>query len=177
MKVMTIDPGKVASYAVIDKATLHKAIVGEIEQIGKGRLLRPCPIHLANLIDEHEIDIVLVEEVGAMKGQGVTSMFSFGLVTGTVMGTASAKGIPLETVTPPKWKASIGIKTDDKADAKREARNLAKQLWPNLYEDLKPVGSHGQAEAALMGRWFFLKGPGAGALDDDAKKQLEIDLD
>jgi crossover junction endodeoxyribonuclease RuvC len=174
MKVITIDPGKVASYAILDSKSLHEISVGEFDLIGKGRLVRPCPLHMRSVIEENGIDFGLVEEVGAMKGQGVTSMFSFGLMTGSILNALGAMAIGVDTVTPPKWKSTTGIKTDDKAEAKREARHLAKQLWPHLYEQLKPVGSHGMAEAALMARWFFIYGPGKDAPEVNLKKALEV---
>ena len=45
-----------------------------------------------------------LERVGAMPGQGVTSMFKFGENFGFIRGLLQANGIPYELVTPQKWK-------------------------------------------------------------------------
>ena len=92
------------------------------------------------------MDHIYVEQVGAMPGQGVSSMFNFGHACGTVMGVIGALGYPHTMVTPQKWKKAAGLIGTDK-DA---ARSRAIQLWPE-WKDLGKKGK-GQAlaDAALI---------------------------
>lgn len=90
-----------------------------------------------------------MEMVGAMPGQGVTSMFSFGHANGSIMGILGALDIPHTLVTPQAWKKRAGLIGQDK-DA---ARSKAIQLWPT-WRDLDKKGK-GQAlaDAALIARF------------------------
>ena len=95
-----------------------------------------------------------LEKVGAMPGQGVSSMFSFGHSAGIVEGVIVAMGIPLTLVTPQKWKKAAGLIGKDK-DA---ARTRAIQLYPNIRElDLKGKGQ-ALADAMLIARFSMNEG-------------------
>lgn len=61
--------------------------------------------------------LTVIERVGAMPGQGVTSMFNFGVGYGAWLGMLAALGFPHEAVTPQKWKAAVlgGTKKDKQA--------------------------------------------------------------
>lgn len=85
----------------------------------------------------------MIELVGAMPGQGVSSMFTFGFATGTLHGAVGALSIPLDTVTPAKWKAHFGLSKDKDA-----ARQLATRKWP--HGPFSRVKDAGRAEAALI---------------------------
>jgi crossover junction endodeoxyribonuclease RuvC len=175
MIILAFDPGKIASYAKFDTRSPHLIDIGEIDLIGAGRLVRPCGIQISSLL--HDVDCGLVEEVGAMRGQGVSSVFTFGLCAGAIMNAISASSAQLETVTPPVWKRSTRItaKTDD--GVKNQARAYATQLFPQHKKILSVKKNHGQAEAILMARWYFMKGPGRDAADDEAKKVLSVEMD
>ena len=47
---------------------------------------------------------VVIEQVSAMPGQGVTSMFNFGQSFGVLKGICSAMQLSMHFVTPAKWK-------------------------------------------------------------------------
>jgi crossover junction endodeoxyribonuclease RuvC len=89
---------------------------------------------------------VYVEQVHAMPGQGVTSMFNFGHSCGTVMGVLGAMGLPCSLVTPQSWKKAAGLIGTDK-DA---ARARAIQLWPKWRELDKKGKGQALADAALI---------------------------
>jgi crossover junction endodeoxyribonuclease RuvC len=91
---------------------------------------------------------IYVEQVHAMPGQGVVSMFNFGHSCGTVMGVLGALGIPHTMVTPQAWKKSAGLIGTDK-DA---ARARAIQLWPKWRELDKKGKGQALADAALIAR-------------------------
>lgn len=50
---------------------------------------------------------VLIEQVGAMPGQGVTSMFRFGYGAGLLEGISFGLGFPVELVRPQAWQAKV----------------------------------------------------------------------
>lgn len=85
----------------------------------------------------------VIEQVGAMPGQGVSSMFNFGFAAGAVHGAVGAIGMPLQTVTPQKWKKYFGLSKDKDA-----ARQLATRKWPDGPFSRKKDA--GRAEAALI---------------------------
>ena len=89
----------------------------------------------------------VVEAVGARPGQGVTSMFSFGLGYGTLLGVLAALGVRHRLVTPAAWKRLAKLTHQDK-DA---ARQLALRLWPERAQDFGRKGDVGRADAALIG--------------------------
>lgn len=89
-----------------------------------------------------------LEQVGAMPGQGVSSMFTFGHAAGLVEGVVTGAGIPLTLVTPQAWKKKAGLIGQDK-DA---ARSRAIQLYPGCrLLDLKGKGQ-ALADAILIAR-------------------------
>jgi len=86
-----------------------------------------------------------VEQVGAMPGQGVTSMFAFGKAYGAPLGMLAAFQIPMTLVTPQKWKKALGV-----PKGKDAARQRATQLLPTSAVQW-PLKKHdGRAEAALI---------------------------
>lgn len=92
-----------------------------------------------------------LELVGAMPGQGVASMFSFGHSAGVVTGVLGALEIPTTLITPQKWTKhfNIGSKTK-KPD---QARGLAAKFWP-AWRELDAKGKGGAlADAALIARY------------------------
>ena len=90
-----------------------------------------------------------LEQVGAMPGQGVSSMFTFGHAAGVVEGILQGLGIPYTLVTPQAWKKRAGLIGQDK-DA---ARSRAIQLYPDLRVlDLKGKGQ-AVADAILIARY------------------------
>lgn len=86
-----------------------------------------------------------------MPGQGVTSMFSFGLNFGWIQGMLTAYGIPFELVRPQKWKKEYSITGD-----KNTSIAVCKRLFPDV--SLLPTErcrkeSDGMAEALLMAEY------------------------
>lgn len=158
MRIAAFDPGKIASYAIFDSSAPFDIEVGTVRLVGAQREVRPCGVHICEIVGS--VDQAIVEKVGAMPGQGVTSMFTFGMCTGAILGAIAAMGRPLERVEPQQWKLGSrlnGLKDDA---AKTAARQYAKELWPQHAKIFDVAKNHGIAEAALMARWYFLKGPG-----------------
>ena len=59
---------------------------------------------LKNNIKNFENSVVVVEQVNAMPGQGVTSMFNFGQTFGAIKGVCAALGLPIYFVRPSNGK-------------------------------------------------------------------------
>jgi hypothetical protein len=93
-------------------------------------------------------DLVFLERVNAMPGQGVSSTFKFGRSYGVALGVIGAAAIPLHLVTPAKWKGYLRLSSD-----KEQARALALRLFPSCGDHFKRKKDHGRAEAALIARY------------------------
>lgn len=90
----------------------------------------------------HEAFCVM-EQTGAMPGQGVTSMFSFGRNTGLLIGMLVASGIPYEERVPRVWQKALGITPrfipkkgesgteESKTEFKKRLKQKAEQLYPS----------------------------------------------
>lgn len=92
---------------------------------------------------------LIIEQVHAMKGQGVTSVFDFGMGFGLWLGIINALQIPYTQVTPQKWKKEMMQGIADK-DA---ARVMACRLFPMYANQMNLVKHHGRAEALLMAEY------------------------
>lgn len=159
MIIVAIDPGKQASWARHDTRTPHLMEIGDVECAGVGRLTRPCPIHIGEIVAD--ADIVIVEEVSPQPHEGVVSSFTFGLAFGSILTAVQSTQKALRTVTPKQWSVVLKIKPAvSKTEKKAAAVAYVKELWPGTRESLKLVKHHNRADAALMIKWFLEKGPG-----------------
>ncbi len=77
----------------------------------------------------------VIEKVHAMPGNGVSSMFKFGVGYGGLRMALVAAGIPFEEVTPQTWMKVLRIpprkKTEDKTKWKNRLKQVAQNLHPN----------------------------------------------
>jgi len=144
MRVLGIDPG--ASGALVLLEDGQPIEWTEMPTVKIGSATRVNAAALADFIASSCCTHVYVEQVGAMPGQGVSSMFNFGHSTGTVMGVLGAMGLPTTLVTPQVWKKAAGLIGKDK-DA---ARARALQLWPKWRELDKKGKGQALADAALI---------------------------
>lgn len=101
-----------------------------------------------------ELDVqVAIEKVGAMPGQGVASMFSFGRSTGVVHGVLAALKIPYTLIAPVTWKNAMmkGMGKEKEASVAR-----ALQLFPTLSDSLIINGTKksGRGDALLLAAYL-----------------------
>lgn len=68
----------------------------------------------------------ILERVNAMPGQGVVSMFTFGMNYGWIMGVLEAFEVPFQLVRPQEWKKALGVTKD-----KNTSVQVAKRMFPN----------------------------------------------
>jgi phage tail protein X len=75
-------------------------------------------VTLAEQVETANPAWIVIEKVGSMPGQGVASTFKFGCGYGSLLGIAAALRVPVELVTPQRWKARVLHGTaKDKASA------------------------------------------------------------
>ena len=102
-----------------------------------------------NKIDKKNIKVV-IEQVSAMPGQGVTSMFNFGQSFGVIKGICSALSLPIYFVRPTKWKKHFNlIKTNKDA-----SRTKVIQTYPGISSKLSKKKDSNKADAILIARYF-----------------------
>ena len=93
---------------------------------------------------------VVVEQVSAMPGQGVTSMFNFGQSFGMIKGICSAMELPIYYVRPAKWKKYFNLINSEK-DA---SRTKAIEMFPKISHKLSRKKDNNKAEAILIAQFF-----------------------
>ena len=94
---------------------------------------------------------VVIEQVSAMPGQGVTSMFNFGQSFGVLKGICSAMQLPMYFVRPVKWKKYFNLINSEK-DA---SRTKAIQIFPYISSQLSKKKDANKADAILLASFFF----------------------
>jgi len=93
--------------------------------------------------------VALVERVGPMPKQGLSSTFKFGRGVGLIEGVIGGALVPSGYVVPTVWKRHFGLVADKEA-----ARQKAIELWPASAAELfGRKKDHGRAEAALIALW------------------------
>jgi crossover junction endodeoxyribonuclease RuvC len=91
----------------------------------------------------------VLEKVGAMPGQGVSSTFKFGMGFGGLKMALTAAQCPFELVTPQKWKKEFGLIFPKKLGlTKTQIKNKDKEKAQQLFPDLKIT--HATADAILL---------------------------
>ena len=101
-----------------------------------------------NQKDKQNIRVV-IEQVSAMPGQGVTSMFNFGQSFGILKGICSAMQLPMYFVRPSKWKKYFGLIKSEK-DA---SRTRAIEMFPYFSSHLSKKDSN-KADAILIASFY-----------------------
>ena len=115
----------------IGKSEKSQLILSEIKPLVGGLFYRP--------------DHVVIEEVGAAPGQGVTSMFRFGYVAGALAGVTAALDLPMTTIRPQRWMQLAGVRSGDDA-----GRIHVAQLFPKQSHFFARKKDHNRADAVLI---------------------------
>lgn len=126
--VVGIDPGKKGGVTVMsmDGQQVWTARLGEAYE-------------LADFIDDTKRKIVraYVEKCQAMPGQGVKSMFTYGMGFGKILGVLETLQISYDLIPPQKWQKKM-IPGTKKGETKHAALIKARQLFPK--HDFVPEG-------------------------------------
>ena len=94
---------------------------------------------------------VIIEQVSAMPGQGVTSMFNFGQSFGILKGICSAMRLPMYFVRPTKWKKYFNLINSEK-DA---SRTKAIEIFPYFSSQLAKKKDSNKADAILIASFYY----------------------
>ena len=153
MFVIGIDPGASGAVAILKKTgqLVHVFEMPAVEVISGGKAKRRVsPEMLAAELQLYADQgaIAYVEQVGAMPGQGVSSMFAFGEAFGLARGVLAGLKVRTYTVTPAVWKKSLQLNS-----GKDGSRAKAAQFWPDQAQEFSRVKDDGKAEACLIAEY------------------------
>ena len=101
-------------------------------------------------VDKKDIKVI-IEQVSAMPGQGVTSMFNFGQSYGILKGICSAMQLPMYFVRPAKWKKYFSLINSEK-DA---SRTKAIEIFPYFSINLSKKKDSNKADAILLASYYY----------------------
>ena len=146
MLIYGIDPGFTGAIALYwpdtGKLEVHDM---PVMKNPKGKtIINPHGV-LDILANEGGKSLAVIEQVSAMPGQGVSSMFRFGEGYGHLQMACAASKLPLQYVTPASWKRHFGL-----TSSKGLSRGLAMQRFPDQAQQFSRVKDDGRAEAALI---------------------------
>ena len=148
-RLIGVDPGASGALVLMEDGVPIEWMLMPTSKVGSATRVNGSSV--AAFFMDSKAEHVYIEQVGAMPGQGVASMFNFGHSVGTVVGVMSALMIPHTLVTPQAWKRAAGLIGTDK-DA---ARARALQLWPDWRELDKKGNGQALADAALIARYGY----------------------
>ena len=131
MLIIGIDPGISGSICFFKDGRILEVIEMPVMTEGKKNKKQVNGAQIYNeflkRINKKEDEIrVVIEQVSAMPGQGVTSMFNFGQSFGILKGICSAMQLPMFFVRPAKWKKYFNLINSQK-DA---SRTRAIEIFP-----------------------------------------------
>ena len=147
--ILGVDPGLSGCMAMLNAGAVDVFdIPTTTRTVNKKEKRQIDPYQLAAWLEIQRplIRFAVVEQVGTMPGQGVTSAFNFGFTTGCIHGIIAACGIEIRTVPPQVWKRKYGLLGQNKDASRGEASRRFPQfthLWQLKKHD-------GRAEAALL---------------------------
>lgn len=150
-----IDPGQTGALAVVADGEWRQFIDMPVmpRAGGSGMHINGALLaaEIRNVLALHPGAYIMavLEEVGAMPKQGVTSTFRFGEGFGVVRGVLGALGVPFVMVRPDRWKRSLRLA----GQAKDAARTHAIQLFPTAAGQLSRKKDCGRADALLIAHW------------------------
>lgn len=164
-----IDVGLTGAVALLDTQGKYMAVhdipimargkaTGKVKNCINPAALAGMLVELFTLASNHwratkplitDVDVFCVfEQVSAMPGQGVSSVFSLGDTFGCVRGVVACLEFQSKSISPVSWKKYFKIPSD-----KEVARALAINLFPKA--PLSRKKDHNRAEALLIARYAW----------------------
>ena len=158
MRIFGIDPGLSGAIAVLENEVVLDVIDLPVMAEGKKNKRQLNSAQLSQYMSKNVENInktsVVVEQVNAMPGQGVTSMFNFGQTFGAIKGISATLKLPIYFVRPSKWKKHFDLINSSK-DA---SRTKAIEIYPSLAQKLSKKKDVNKSDAILIGRFFYESG-------------------
>ena len=138
MKIIGVDPGLSGAIAILEDKKVFSIIDMPVMAEGK-----------KNTNPKEDIAVV-VEQVNAMPGQGVTSMFNFGQTFGAIKGICAALSLPIFFVRPSKWKKHFNLINA----SKDSSRTKVIEMYPSLSSQLAKKKDVNKSDAVLIARFY-----------------------
>ena len=157
MLIIGIDPGISGSICFFDEGKIIDVIEMPTMTEGKKNKRQVNGAQVYNEIyerikkKERDKVRVIIEQVSAMPGQGVTSMFNFGQSFGILKGICAAMQLSVYFVRPAKWKKYFNLINSEK-DA---SRTKAIEIFPYFASKLSRKKDSNKADAILIASFFY----------------------
>ena len=157
MLIIGIDPGISGSICFYENGKILEVLEMPTMTEGKKNKRQVNGAQIYNEIlerinkTEKQTIRVIIEQVSAMPGQGVTSMFNFGQSFGILKGICSAMQLPMYFVRPAKWKKYFGLIKSEK-DA---SRTKAIEMFPYFSSQLSKKKDSNKADAILIASFYY----------------------
>lgn len=158
--VIGIDPGLSGGLACL-------TLAGDVVDVSvmptaqlPGHKAEVCVVILADwlrsLAARHVVRLAALERVAARPGQGVCSMFSFGVGYGSVRGVLGTLGIPVELPRPQEWQKHVFCGMPPAKDTKTLSVAYCTRRFPGLSLKMTPLSrkAHdGVADAVCLAEY------------------------
>ena len=152
MLIIGIDPGISGAICFFENGEIKDVIDMPVmaegkknkKQINGSQIFNEISTRIKNYKAEN-INVV-IEQVSAMPGQGVTSMFNFGQSFGVLKGICAAMQLPVFLVRPAKWKKHFELINSQKASS----RTKVIQMFPKISSHLSRKKDANKADAILI---------------------------
>ena len=157
MLIIGIDPGISGSICFLEDGKILDVIEMPTMSEGKKNKRQVNGSQIYNEISKKISEIrkqevrIIIEQVSAMPGQGVTSMFNFGQSFGILKGICSAMQLPMYFVRPAKWKKYFNLINSQK-DA---SRTKAIEIFPYFSAQLSKKKDSNKADAILISNFYY----------------------
>ena len=154
MRIFGIDPGIAGAIAVLDDKKIVDVKDLPTMSEGKKNKRQLNSANLSQYISSNIVDfnktVVVVEQVNAMPGQGVTSMFNFGQTFGAIKGITATLKLPIFFVRPSKWKKHFELINSSKDASRRKVI----EMYPSFAEKFSKKKDVNKSDAILIARFF-----------------------
>jgi len=157
MLIIGIDPGISGSICFFEDGEIKDVIDMPTMTEGKKNKKQVNGSQIVNEISKRITDLdkinikVVIEQVSAMPGQGVTSMFNFGQSFGILKGICASMQLSMHFVRPAKWKKYFNLINSEK-DA---SRTKAIEIFPYFSVNLSKKKDINKADAILIASFFY----------------------
>ena len=157
MLIIGIDPGIKGAICILKDGVVINVFDMPVMPVGKKNKSQVNGSQIYNEIlkvieNEGKQDVkVVIEQVSAMPGQGVTSMFNFGQSYGVLKGIFSAMQIPMDFVSPVKWKKYFNLINTQKDTS----RTKAIEFFPYISAKLSRKKDANKADAILIASFYY----------------------
>tara|TARA_B100000287_G_C20290963_1_gene645886 strand:+ start:133 stop:627 length:495 start_codon:yes stop_codon:yes gene_type:complete len=157
MLIIGIDPGISGSICFFENGKILEVIEMPTMTDGKKNKKQVNGSQIYNEISKRIVKIdkneirVIIEQVSAMPGQGVTSMFNFGQSFGILKGICSGMQLSMYFVRPTRWKKYFNLINSEK-DA---SRTKAIEIFPYFSSQLSKKKDANKADAILISSFYY----------------------